>query len=366
MPLSGTTLVRRDCQSHAFPNESRQSRHSIPAWHPPKLPHTWGIRVPYITPYGKGQFRCQIQKLGVRESQVFDRKADATKWGRQREAEIEAEKTGRGVTFGQVAGRYLREVSTKKKSAVVWETRRMGYFKAFFGESTPILTITRKRVAAWRDHRLQTVSGSTVNREANLLSNLFRKARLDWEYIQANPLEGIDWPDEEDPRTVVWNWRQIRRVLRYCQGSQGIKTQQCGIAFHIALRTAMRAKEVLLASKRGTVAIIDDSKTTKKGKEVKIPLTHQGRRVMDRYADTPWQLDANELSVLFYKACIGCGVREKGVDGPTFHDSRGTALTLMAQKMPLQELQRISRHRKVQTLIDHYYRETAEQIAARL
>lgn len=320
----------------------------------------------YVRPYSKGQFRCEVEKLGVRDSQIFDRKGDANRWGIQREAEIEAEKTGRGVTFGQVAGRYLREVSTKKKSAVEWETRRMGYFKEFFGASTPILTITRKTVAKWRDKRLETVTGSTVNREANLLSNLFRKARLDWEYIQANPMEGIDWPDEEDPRTVVWHWRQIRCVLRYCQSSHGIKTQQAGIAFHIALRTAMRAKEVLLASKRGQLAVITDSKTTRKGKEVTIPLTHQGRRVMDRYAGTPWQLDANELSVLFHKACLGCGARQKGVDGPTFHDARGTALTLMARKMPVQELRRISRHRKVQTLLDHYYRETNEQIAARL
>lgn len=322
--------------------------------------------MPFVHAYGKGKFRCQVQKLGVRESKVFDTKAEARKWGYQREEEIVAEKTGRGVTFGQVASRYLREVSTKKKSAVEWETRRMGYFREFFGDSTPILTITRKTVAKWRDHRLQTVSGSTVNREANLLSNLFRKARLDWEYIQGNPMEGIDWPDDEDPRTVVWHWRQIRRVLRYCQGSQGIKTQQCGIAFHIALRTGMRAKEVLLAVRQGNVCVITDSKTTRKGKLVDFPLTHQGRRVMDRYAGTPWQIQPNELSVLFHKAALACGVREKGVDGPTFHDARGTALTLLARKMPVEQLQRISRHRKIQTLIEVYYRLTNEQIAALL
>lgn len=322
--------------------------------------------MPYVRPYGKGQFRCEVEKLGVRDSRIFDAKADARKWGYQREEEIEAEKTGRGVTFAQVTERYLREVSPKKKGAVEWEARRMGYFVEHFGASTPILSLTRKHVAKWRDKRLETVSGSTVNREANLLSNLFRKARIEWEYVTTNPLEGVDWPDNEDPREYVWNWRQIRRVLRYCQASQGIKTQQAGIAFHIALRTAMRAKEVLLAHKRGQVAVINDSKTTKKGKEVTIPLTHQGRRIMDRYANTPWQLDANELSVLFHKACIGCGVRVPKVDGPTFHDARATALTLMARRMPVEQLQRVSRHRKIQTLIDHYYRLTNEQIAARL
>jgi integrase len=322
--------------------------------------------MPFVRAYGQGKFRCEIQKLGVRESKVFDTKAEARKWGYQREEEIAAEKTGRGVTFSQVAGRYLREVSVKKKDAVEWETRRMGYFMEFFGEGTPILNITRKHIAKWRDHRLETVTGSTVNREANLLSNLFRKARLDWEYMTGNPMEGIDWPDEEDPREVIWHWRQIRRVLQYCQTSQGIKTQQAGIAFHIALRTAMRQKEVLLAHRRGMVAVIDDSKTTKKGKELTIPLTHQGRRVMDRYAGTPWVVEANELSVLFHKAALACGVRQPKVDGPTFHDARATALTHMARKMPVEQLQRISRHRDINVLTRTYYRITNEQIAARL
>jgi integrase len=324
------------------------------------------VGMPYVRPYGKGQFRCEVEKLGVRESQVFDRKGDAREWGYRREAEIEAEKTGRGVQFGQAAGRYLRDVSPKKKDAVEWETRRLEAFKAFFGESTPLLTIKQPKIAAWRDARLETVTGSTVNREANLLSNLFRKCRLEWHYMEHNPMEGIAWPDEEDPRDILWNWRQIRRVLRYCQTSQGVKTQQAGIAFHISLRTALRQKEVLLAHKRGNVGVIDDSKTTRKGKEVTIPLTHQGRRVMTRYAGTPWVVEANELSVLFHKAALACGVRVKGEDGPTFHDARATALTHMARRMPVEQLQRISRHRDINVLTRTYYRITNEQIAANL
>jgi integrase len=320
----------------------------------------------YVRPYGKGQFRCEVEKLGVRDSQIFDRKGDAQRWGIQREAEIEAEKTGRGVRFGQAAGRYLREVSPKKKDAVEWETRRLEAFKAFFGESTPILTIKQPQIAKWRDARLETVTGSTVNREANLLSNLFRKCRLEWHWMEHNPMEGIEWPEEEDPREVIWHWRQIRRVLRYCQSSQGIKTQQCGIAFHLALRTAMRQKEVLLAHKRGMLAVIGDTKTTRKGKMVTIPLTHQGRRVMERYGEVPWQVEPNELSVLFHKASLACGVRQPKVDGPTFHDARATALTHMARRMPVEQLQRISRHRDINVLIHTYYRLTNEQIAARL
>lgn len=327
----------------------------------------------YVRPYGKGQFRCEVEKLGVRESQVFDRKGDAQRWGIKREAEIEAEKTGRGVQFGQAAKRYLEDVSPKKKDgAVDWETRRMEAFKAFFGEATPLLTIKQPQIAKWRDWRLagddehEAVTGSTVNREANLLSNLFRICRLEWHWMEHNPMEGIEWPEDEEPREIIWHWRQIRRVLRYCQTSQGIKTQQAGIAFHLALRTAMRQKEVLLAHKRGLLAVIGDTKTTRKGKLVTIPLTYHGRRVMERYGEVPWVVEPNELSVLFHKASLACGVRKPKVDGPTFHDARATALTHMARRMPVEQLQRISRHRDINVLIRTYYRETNEQIAARL
>lgn len=328
--------------------------------------------MPYVRPYGKGQFRCEVEKLGVRDSQVFDKKADARQWGYAREAEIAAEKTGKGVQFGQACARYLREVSPKKKDAVEWETRRMEYFKAYFGETTPLLIIKQPQIAKWRDWRLtgdkdhDPVLGSTVNREAGLLSNLFRICRLEWHYMEHNPMEGIDWPEDEEPRDIVWRWHQIRRVLRHCESSDGVKTQQAGIAFHIALRTAMRQKEVLLARKEGLLAALDDSKTTKKGKKLTIPLTYQGRRVMERYAGIVWVVEPNELSVLFHKAALACGVRSPGVDGPTFHDARGTALTLMARKMPVQQLQRISRHRDINVLTKTYYRETNEQIAARL
>jgi integrase len=326
----------------------------------------------FVRPYGKGRFRCEIQKQGVRESQVFDRKGDAQRWGIQREAEIEAEKTGRGIQFGQACARYLRDVSPKKKDAVTQEARRLEAFKAYFGAATPLVSIKQPQIAAWRDWRLTgdeknpPVLGSSVNREANLLSNLFRIARLEWHWMEHNPMEGIAWPKDEDARDIIWHWRQIRRVLRYCQTSEGVKTQQAGIAFHIALRTAMRLKEAILAHKEGQLAVIEDSKTTRKGKRVTIPLTHQGRRIMDRYSGTPWVIEPNEASVLFHKAAVACGVRKPKVDGPTFHDSRGTALTHMARKMPVEQLQRISRHRDINTLINTYYRATNEQIAARL
>jgi hypothetical protein len=54
------------------------------------------------------------------------------------------------------------------------------------------------------------------------------------------------------------------------------------------------------------------------------------------------------------------------IKGLEFRDSRATALTLMARKMDILTLARISRHKNLDLLRSTYYRETAEEIAARL
>lgn len=64
---------------------------------------------------------------------------------------------------------------------------------------------------------------------------------------------------------------------------------------------------------------------------------------------------------LFVKALKRCGIT-----GMRFHDSRGEALTLLSRKIDVQTLQKISGHADINVLIQHYYRETPEDIAKRL
>jgi integrase len=137
-----------------------------------------------------------------------------------------------------------------------------------------------------------------------------------------------------------------------------------GRAFHIALRTGMRLKEVLQARLSGNVALLTDTKTTKAGQVVKVPLTRHGRRLLAKCP--PFAIGENEASALFWQITIKCGVREPEQDGLTFHDTRATALTLMARKIDVLTLQRISRHADIRQLSARYYRETPEAISARL
>jgi integrase len=117
--------------------------------------------------------------------------------------------------------------------------------------------------------------------------------------------------------------------------------------------------EVLASPKgwddRRRVVTLDRTKTTGR---VEIPVTRQGAKVLTKSSFT---VGPNEASTLFSKLC-----RQVLISGLTFHDSRATALTLLARKVDVMTLARISRHRDLKILLNTYYRETADQIAQRI
>jgi integrase len=317
------------------------------------------LSMAHITKVGD-KWRVMVERHGHRPSKMCDTKLEAQTWGRDKEIELDALKGSKGKTFGAAVAYYLKTVSPQKVSAVEWERRRFAAMEAFFGPAKPLTKITSAEIGKWRDKRLETVSGSTVLREANLLRNLFKRARNEWKWIAHEPFQGVFLPEEAQARLTVWRWQQIRRVLRYCEQG-GPKQQEVGRAFHIALRTAMRLSEVLAARLSGKIALLPKDKTNRA--TVKVPLTRHGARLL---AGPPFTVGPNEASVLFAQACQACGVREKGKDGATFHDARATALTLLARKVDVMTLSRISRHRDIALLTRVYYRESAEEIAARL
>ena len=304
-----------------------------------------------ITPHKDG-FRAFVYVKGKRATKVFQRKRDAQTWAMKKEAELEA-LAGLGAhTFHTAVVHYLETVSAHKRSPE-WERRRFMAMLNNFGHDTYLAQIDSARIGQWRDERLKTVSGSTVQREANLLRHLFSLAADEWRWLDRNPFRGVRLPKESEPRHQVWKWQQIKRVLRHpCSG----KTAEVVYAFHVALHTGLRLQEVITGRYDPARRVIDLEKT-KTGGRVSVPVTRRAMKVL------PWKgtVDANEASVLFSKL-----TRSLLIEGLTFHDSRATALTLLSRKMDVMTLARISRHRDLRTLLNTYYRESAEQIAARI
>jgi hypothetical protein len=200
--------------------------------------------VAYIRKAGS-KWRVQVERQGVRKSASFDTKSEASQWAAHEESAILSAARGHYPrrTFAEAVDEYLSRVSVRKRS-LKWERNAFARLAAHFGDKALIRDIDEAKVAGWRDARLQTVSGSTVQREANLLRNLFTVARDEWKWIGHSPFKGVKLPAENQPRYQVWRWPLVKRVLRAPRTG---KTAEMQRAFHIALRTGMRLSEVLQA-----------------------------------------------------------------------------------------------------------------------
>ena len=300
-----------------------------------------------------GKWQAQIERNGQRTSRSFESKREAQAWALEQEGRAKREKSGQGFTFADAADKYIAEVSARKDGKV-WEVRRLKSIKVHFGD-LGLWEIDAPQIAAWRDARLKTVSASTVVREANLLRNLFNIARKEWHWLAHDPFSGVRLPKENEPRSALWRWWQIRRVLRAPRVG---KTAEMQDAFHIALRTGMRLGEVLQAPAAFDQAERVVKIKTKTQAMARIPIGRIAARLLVRPAFT---VGANEGSVLFSKLC-----RELLIHDLTFHDARATALTHLAKKVDVLTLAKISRHKDLSLLSNVYYRETASQIAARI
>lgn len=347
---SGVLMESAHVGSLLYDAPVREAPRTCPAQEP--------AHVAYIRKYRSG-WRAEVQRHGVRITHTADTKREAQAWALQKEAELDAVRKSKGVSFGQAVTKYLTTVSRDKaEGAAAWEEKRFAEMAVFFGEATMLSQIDSARIGEWRDYRLATVSSSTVLRERSLLRNLFQIAEDEWKVLQVNPFKGVRFPNHLPPRHQLWTWRLIKRVLRAENVSE--KEREAVRAFHIALHTAMRLSEVVAAVLVGNIAILPRDKTSgKNSAPVKVPLPRKGAELLAKYP--PFTLTAEQLSPIFSDL-----TDKLLIDGLTFHDSRASALTWLSRRYDVMTLARISRHRNLKTLMDTYYRESAEQIAARL
>ena len=297
------------------------------------------------------KWQAQIERHGKRTSKTFQTKREAQQWALEQEALAKRHADGMGYTFGDAVDKYKAEVSPKKDGSA-WELRRLEVMRDHFGGGVKLADLDSPQIAQWRDARLREVSASTVVREANLLRNLFNIARTEWRWMKHYPFDGVKMPKENAPRTALWTWPLIKRVLR---AKRTGKTAEMQDAFHIALRTGMRLQEVLAAPENydpKTRVVTVKSKTEA---AAKIPIGRIAQRLVQR---PPFTVGPNEGSVLFSKLC-----RELLIEGLTFHDARATALTHLSKKVDVLVLAKISRHKDISLLSNVYYRKSASDIA---
>jgi integrase len=277
-------------------------------------------------------------------------------------------------TVADMFKRYVRDVSSKKQG----EAKEALRFAAFVRDfphlaCLPLSEFNTPQLAEWRDARLKKVSASSVVRDINLIRNAFIIARKEWHWISHHPFDGLKIPLEAPPRDRrVDPWKEVRPLVRslgYVTGqAPETKSQEVALAFLVALRTAMRAGEVLQLGKdtldiNKRVARVAHKTQYLTMKPRPVPLTRHAARLLSPVAglERCFTVDSESLDALFRKA-----KKRMMITGLQFRDARAEALTRLARKVDVLTLSKISGHKDLEMLSRVYYRETAEDIAARL
>ena len=359
--------------------QSKRNSDPLPARSPHVIPRAvLGGLVAYIRKTPAGRWRVEIERAGVRTSETFDTKAAATAWGTQEEAAILAGTRGNfpSRTVQQALTRYELEVSKDKRGRRSEALRFAALARDFPALAGTVMhQVTTPDLVKWRDTRLKVVSKGSVQRDINLLRNVWTVAAREWKWCaEPSPWRGMRMPGDNPPRTQRVDWRSIRTLLRWFGYRTGqpprTKQQEVGWAFLVSLRTALRAGEIMGMSTtsvdlvRGVVTL-DQHKTSTIDGVRRVPLTRHGLRLLRVLAAGKtgplWTVKGPSLDTLFRRARDGLGL-----DAIHFHDARAEALTLLSRRVDVMTLARISGHRDLRTLMDSYYRETAESISARL
>lgn len=329
----------------------------------------------YIRKLPSGNWRVEVECAGARLSQTFPTKREAQNWGTAEEAALLAGKRGQfpGKTLADAIDRYVREVTPGKATSRTEALRFAALVRDYPAiVSQPLAALQPASLASWRDDRLRTVTPGTVQREMNSLSHLFTVARKEWRWMGESPLLSVRQPGDNPPRVRRISAMEVLRIVRrlgYRRGRPQSVSAQVGLMFLLALRTAMRAGELhqlgdATVNLDRRVATVKHKTQHLTGRPREIPLTRAAARLMMPLAGSGAQwfgVTQQSRDALFRKACGALLIEDLH-----FHDARAEALTRLSRKVDVMTLARISGHKDLRVLMSAYYRESAEDIAARL
>lgn len=313
----------------------------------------------------KTGWRAFLARRGVRKSRVFPTKREAQDWAAREEWKIQhADRVAEAMPLGDLFDRYAREVSPAKRGAR-WEMLRLEKLGRDRLAGVRLGDLDESHIADWRDRRLSEVAPGSVRRELVLISAVLNRAWREWRLIDRNPASRVQRPTEPPPRTRLPTADEIERMA-YVAGDDLSKAQARAFhAFRFACASAMRAGEIvgLTWGRIDLAARVAHLPMTKNGSARDVPMTSEAVALLEALprTDPVFGLTSQQLDALFRK------VRDKaGVEGLHFHDSRAYAATMLARKVDVLTLAKITGHRDIRLLSSTYYRESAADIAKRL
>ena len=331
-----------------------------------------------------GGWQAKIRRKGWPvQSRTFEQKADAEKWARAVEHDMDqgvftsasdAERT----TLGELITRFAKEFAPHHyraredhKEAWRFQSARLSEMLGTYS----LAAIDQKTVAKFRDDRLagrkrQAVSESTVRKELHLLSKIlsFAETECGISLPRGNPVEKIRKPREGRGRERRLTAEEWKIVEAQCAKS---RNRHLLPAFTLAVETAMRQGELLSLrweniDLKNRIALLLDPDKIKNAEPRAVPLS---TRAADTLARLPRSIDGAvfpvERMTLYHAFTAACA--RAGVTDYTWHDLRHEALSRLAERgdFSVLELAAVSGHKTLQ-MLKKYTHMQASKLAEKL
>lgn len=323
----------------------------------------------------RGRWQAQVRRRGMApRAKSFDQKADAEKWARSLESELDRcgmlpdTRVAESTTLRSILERYMIDISPRKRSAHTEVSRIKALLRRPICHRTLALLSTSD-LATYRNDRLLTVSPSTVIRELNTISHAIDTAMRDWDvYLHRNPCKLVRRPSPPRGRNRRLRDDEEQRLLDAADSGRNLYMRDLIV---LAVETGMRRGELLSLDWQhidlGTQ--IAHLPLTKNGEPRDVPLSSRARGVLQRLWEGQGSPSAGRALPTSESAVVQawghlCG--RAGITGLHFHDLRHEAVSRLFEKgLNVVEVSTISGHKELR-MLSRYAHLRATDLVSRL
>ncbi len=326
--------------------------------------------MPTIRRRASGSWQAQVRLAGLRPlSRTFENRADAVRWARQIETQVERGDLGvsasslRRTSLAELIERYRDTVTVLKRSCFKETVLLNALLRQPFTRLT-LSALTPQHFADYRDLRCRTVKSSTVNHDLTVLNQVYRMARAEWGIPVGNPLDGLRRPKADPARNRRLMEGERAKLLA---AADGCRNDHIKAVILFAIETGMRRGEILsvawddLDRDRRTLRI----PRTKTGVPRTIPLTDAALAILNEQAakgaTRPFPLTTESFHMAWKRL-----IERSGIEDLHFHDLRHEAVTSFFERgLTIPEVALISGHRDPRMLF-RYTHLRPEDVGAKL
>ncbi len=317
----------------------------------------------------RGRWQAQVRRRGLApRARSFDTKADAERWARQLEAQVDRAgllpdtRPAETTTLKQILERYRDSVSVTKRSSVSEVARINALLRRDIVHRT-LATLSSSDLATYRDQRLKTMSPATVIRELNTISHAVDTARRDWAiHLVDNPVKLVRRPKAPKGRTRRLGHDEEAKLLEAADAGRNSYMRSLII---LAIETGMRRGE-LLALTWENVDLdtgVAHLAMTKNGESRDVPLSKRARGTLTALgvASKGRIIPTTGNAV---RLCWEHLVVRAGLADLRFHDLRHEAVSRLFEKgLGLMEVASISGHKELRMLQRYTHLRAADLVA---